>query len=499
MLSLLTFVLILMLSIHCTNPIHHLCCAPGELYTEKLMPSSDRCQTDNEVERGCQSYQGNIPHWSHNNTGNIVGDTLRCKEGSTLVAAEELFGSLESVLTDEGLLHLSVQEYGSNRTIQLTYNSSDFCLMYTDIPTYQDYEDKGFGKEVESKKIRKAFSVCYKDEEAEEYEEERVFTGLFYPSAIFISDVFIFITMCTYLFVKDMRKKLFGKITLGFLINVFICYTCLGISYSLDLFMSQEIFLNTVPCKVLGYIIQHTFVAFFFWISAMTFHITIALTNVFSAKKNQNGLKNLLPTICFAQGCPLLVTMVTMAMDLYGPCDYILPNMGKYTCFVGSQYNLSTRFFETPEFLYFYLIIALIVCVNSIFFIITGASLMSHWSQTRNMNTSQKNSTKEHVKIVFKLYIIMGIPWIFELISAVVGHTYGDDQSFAVRLSLDIMNLLTGVLIFIVLVCKQQLLKGIKEKITSNSNSSNSSYLKQYLHTPAMERTKKIMINTARK
>jgi len=498
MFSLTHFVLISLLSIHCTNPVH-LCCGPGQIYTETRLLSSDRCQAENEVESSCQSYKENLPNWSYTNIANIVGDNFRCNEGSTLVAAEELFGPLESIITDEGLLRLGFQEYNSNQTMQKAYNSSDFCLMYTDLPTHSDYEKEGFGEEIESKEIREAFSVCYKDEVAEEYEEERVFTGLFYPSAIFISDIFIFITMCIYLFVKDLRKKLFGKITLGFLINVFICYTCLGISYSLDLFMAQDILLNTLPCKILGYIIQHTFVAFFFWISAMTFHIAFALTNVFSAKKNQSQLKNLLPTICFAQGCPLLVTIVTAAMDLFGPCDFILPNMGKYTCFVGSEYDLQIRFFETPEFIYFYAIIALIICVNSVLFIITGASLMLHWSQTRNMNTSQKNGTKKHIKIVFKLFIIMGIPWICELASAVVVHTYGHDQSFVVRLSLDIMNLLTGVLIFIVLVCKQQMLKGIKEKMTSNSNSSNSSYLKQYLHTPAMERTKNIMINTARK
>ena len=40
----------------------------------------------------------------------------------------------------------------------------------------------------------------------------------------------------------------------------------------------------------------------------------------------------------------------------------------------------------------------------------------------------------------------LGIPWIFDIISAVVSHAYGIGKSFEVRLTLDILNLLTVIL-----------------------------------------------------
>jgi len=40
-------------------------------------------------------------------------------------------------------------------------------------------------------------------------------------------------------------------------------------------------------------------------------------------------------------------------------------------------------------------------------------------------------------------YFLSGIPWIFDIISAVVGHAYGNGKSFEIKLTLDILNLLT--------------------------------------------------------
>ena len=183
-----------------------------------------------------------------------------------------------------------------------------------------------------------------------------------------------------------MRKKLFGKITIGFLLNVFICYTFLGIHYSLDLFSHDEL-VDTVFCKVIGYIIQHSFIGFFFWMSAMAFNITYTFTQTYSVRRSQNQLKSFLLNICYAQGCPLIITCVTAVMDFYGSCDYILPNMGRFTCFLGSEYSPDRLFFRTPEFLYFYLIISIIMVTNIICFIITGTSLISHWAQMKDLNS----------------------------------------------------------------------------------------------------------------
>jgi len=420
-----------------------LCCPSGSAFTStEEYEDHGRCETEPRMERRCQPYQ-ELPSWS---TDWGQEEIFQCSNGGTLVPAEILYGPQEYYnISQEGTLSLYTD----------SYNYSDYCLVFTDIPDYYDYQEE---EEMTGTTIRSLYSVCHVQEE----ERGRIFTGIFYPAAIFISDLFILITLCVYLYVRDLRKKIFGKITIGFLFNVFICYTFLGIHYSLDLFSHKEL-LDTVFCKVLGYIIQHSFLGFFFWMSAMAFNVAYTFSNSFTVKKSSSQMKSLFFNVCYAQGSALIITCVTIGMDFFGPCDYVLPNMGKFSCFLGSEFNPDSSFLTTSEFLYFYLVISIIMVSNLICFIITGASLISHWWQMKELQSSISNSgLKNHCGVVLKLFIIMGIPWIFDIISAVVSHAYGIGKSFEVRLTLDILNLLTGVLIFLVLVCKKKVVKSVK-------------------------------------
>ena len=118
------------------------------------------------------------------------------------------------------------------------------------------------------------------DEEPPVVEDQRFLTGILYPSALLISAIFTFITIIFYLTVSSLRKTLYAKITLGFLVNVFICYLLLAIVFIFLRSESNREFLGSDTCKVLGYIIHHTFIAFFFWKSAMAFNIAKSLSTM---------------------------------------------------------------------------------------------------------------------------------------------------------------------------------------------------------------------------
>merc|ERR1711902_372292 len=89
--------------------------------------------------------------------------------------------------------------------------------------------------------------------------------------------------------------------------------------------------------------------------------------------------------ILYAQGVPTLITFVTAMMDLYGSCDSILPNMGQFNCFLGSEYDSTVPFVRLPEFIYYYSIVTVIMVVNVTCFAITGFYLISHWVTVRSM------------------------------------------------------------------------------------------------------------------
>ena len=84
------------------------------------------------------------------------------------------------------------------------------------------------------------------------------------------------------------------------------------------------------------------------------------------------------------------------------------------------------------------------------------------------------------IKLVINISIIMGVTWMLDVISFVVYKLETrESTSTTVQLILDIVNLLAGVLIFIVLVCKRSILEKIKDQLKLKTNSESLSTLRQ--------------------
>ena len=86
-------------------------------------------------------------------------------------------------------------------------------------------------------------------------------------------------------------------------------------------------------------------------------------------------------------GVPLSITIITLLIDSFGSCDMTRPNMGYFTCFLGSEYEWDKTFADTPQFLYFYLIISILLLFNIGCFMVIAYSLASHWSTIKTMQT----------------------------------------------------------------------------------------------------------------
>ena len=73
---------------------------------------------------------------------------------------------------------------------------------------------------------------------------------------------------------------------------------------------------------------------------------------------------------CYAQGVPLLMVMITAAVDSQGSLEEVfLPNMGNHECFLGSpDTSYRPSFFATPEFIYYESVLLLINILNLFFF-----------------------------------------------------------------------------------------------------------------------------------
>ena len=56
-------------------------------------------------------------------------------------------------------------------------------------------------------------------------------TYILYPTGMLISCIFLLLTLFVYIVDKELHKALFGKITIGFVVNNLAAYLCLAVVY----------------------------------------------------------------------------------------------------------------------------------------------------------------------------------------------------------------------------------------------------------------------------
>lgn len=137
---------------------------------------------------------------------------------------------------------------------------------------------------------------------------------------------------------------------------------------------------------------------------------------------------------------------------------------------------------KAPIFYYSHLPICLMLLVNTIFFIMTIRSIHQANSEsanaTSNSNSSQSRTNQRYVhlklltikhlyqtalllyriRVMITLFILKGIPWVSEVI------TFHTEVSFYISVIPDSINVLTGVFIFVLFVCKPSVIKLLKKR-----------------------------------
>ena len=118
-----------------------------------------------------------------------------------------------------------------------------------------------------------------------------------------------------------------------------------------------------------------------FWINAMGFHIWRVFNVGSSRKPFREDLKKLGFYALYAQGVPLLISIITAIID--STRDKITlhyPNMGKLRCFLGeNKMEHPPSYFVSAKFIYNDLFMILVQLVNGFFLISIGKVLRRGW------------------------------------------------------------------------------------------------------------------------
>ncbi|KAL5291457.1 hypothetical protein ACFFRR_010700 [Megaselia abdita] len=283
-----------------------------------------------------------------------------------------------------------------------------------------------------------------------------------YSYAMIFSVPFMLLTSAVYLIIPELRN-IHGKSLVCYLIGLSFGYTILA-------FFKMAGTLNNTFCQVTGFLAYFLFMSSFFWLSVISFDLWWNFKGMIGMNRF-NERKRFAIYSLYAWGFACLFLMATITAQL---TSFINPDWKPH---IGSDefcwLNVKTGW---SALLYFFGPIMIIISVNVVLFILTSLKIHSvqrEMAKITAKDDSRKNlnNEKDRFGLFLRLFIVMGVTWMMEIISYMVG----DQSQYAKLFYLsDICNAVQGFIIFALFVLKKKVKDLMTKRFSKRLNSIGS-------------------------
>ncbi|CAL8090472.1 unnamed protein product [Orchesella dallaii] len=269
-----------------------------------------------------------------------------------------------------------------------------------------------------------------------------------YMVCMYIGAFFHLITSLFYL-ITWTKQNIHGKTLCSCTLALFFMKVFLGTAHLLGILGNTNkkgfCFFNSVAA-------QYFMIASFTWLLV----VNIDLWWTFSAIRpgGGNGLKRFILYSLGGWGFPLFVTGISLTLNSIYTCRISrvpTPDYGEHICFVAPW----------AQGYYIYYILSILIAIAFLFAVLTLIGLYSFKKGTNNLRSNKRAEDKQTVLLFLKLSVVMGLSWIFEVISWAV--TKEDKENHIVWIIFDLYNALSAILIFIIFVCKRSTLNLLEQ------------------------------------
>lgn len=438
--------------IYCNNnPCLRKCCPEGEAFF-----SDTNCTkySMNSVENEFHSALVNISNFTSSNIdtndyGLLVGKT--CKHSMYALNPTDGWS-----MTPEGYIYINLMDR--------SHLHDEYCMEM--FYNYTDYSDGIFP------------FICFDEIIYETPSHVRILEGIFQS----ISSICLLITLLVYICIPSLRN-LHGKTLMCHVASLFTAYVCLSL-VTLDVSRSQHALENEDPqkqtlCSILGYTLLFAFISSFSWLNVMCFDIwwTFRSTRSPSGTTQSRGQRNRFIIYCiYAWGVACLITSLCILVDYTNVVNYKdRPQIGVDRCWFLHGLGIGELIFFTGP-------VSIILLINLIFFIMTSRNYNRVKSQIKKVMTEpsdQRNrrfeADRDKLVMNVKLFIVMGITWICEIISNYLNIFLPHLLEYKFFLVFDIINCLQGVFIFALFIMKERVYKALFQRIFDKSETPNTS------------------------
>ncbi|XP_070071865.1 G-protein coupled receptor Mth2 isoform X3 [Drosophila takahashii] len=294
-----------------------------------------------------------------------------------------------------------------------------------------------------------------------EMQDDRGTVKLINAYAMLFSIPFMMLTIAVYLLIPELRNQ-HGKSLVCYLVGLSVGYTalCYVQLYKIDA--------TSTECVVLGYTAYYFFMGAYLWLSVISFDLWHNFRGTRGINRFQENRRFLFYSL-YAWGIAVAFLAFTYtAQELTHWPPYLKPGIGDGTYCWLDMTNWSAM-------IYFYGPIMAIVVANTIMFIMTAikihgvqremARIIASENSTKNLRTE-----KDKFGLFLRLFLIMGITWLSELVSFFVGSDKEWSKLFYIS---DLANAMQGFLIFMLFVMKKKVKHLITNRCSSVRDGSN--------------------------
>ncbi|KAJ2949299.1 hypothetical protein O0L34_g6251 [Tuta absoluta] len=270
-----------------------------------------------------------------------------------------------------------------------------------------------------------------------------------------VSCFFLTLVLIVYSLLRELRN-LSGMVLMAYVASllgsfILLCVMQIGENY-------------TNVCRGLTYATYFCLLASFCWMNIMSCDIWWTFRGYAKARPiHRRGEPFKFFMYClYAFGLPAAMTVmviVTDSVDMTHIPWFVTPGIGNGGCFLANDAKL----------VYLYIPMLLMIVCNWIFFLMTAFNIWRLHRATAVLDSAAAGTPAAHRSqkyrflVYLKLSVIMGINWVMEVASSFSPDFKGWYVS-------DVYNMLIGLSIFLIFVCKKQILRKLMKRLGSFSD-----------------------------
>lgn len=278
--------------------------------------------------------------------------------------------------------------------------------------------------------------------------------GYFTLAGLSISIVCLILHLLVFMLVSEFQN-ISGKNLASLSLSLLVAYSCFILG-------QQEMFLShKTACQIIAIVMYYSFLSAFIWMNFMAFDVWRTLKMATQELRVSAGKQNkrFIVYSFLVWSITLVIVGATVLIDFLPELNARIPEeyhptFGHNKCWFGRRKAL-ILFFAAPA--------GIIMLINVSFFLSTAHMIVATTSKTLKANSTIKGSSAHrNFRLYFRLFLIMGLTWIFGFIAG-----YSDIEY--IWYLFIILNTLQGLFIFVAFSCNKKVTNNLSERMPFKS------------------------------